>query len=164
MVVAIYTPSTEHSCDCCIWSWILYCCHSNDSRASHLTQITWKHTQRWNVCRFMLIINYKFNTKFETVRKSCTTGTLNQHIKETKIKSSKDNTRNKNNDMCWYTCMSLSGLITCSVFIIIIPSSHNDSTKYINKIVNPTSYFVKYLLLRIFFYWIFCAGFTWIKT
>ncbi len=49
--------------------------------------------------------------------------------------------------------MSLSGLITCSVFIIIIiiTSSHIDSAKYINKIVNPTSYFVKYLLLRIFF-------------
>ncbi len=68
--------------------------------------------------------------------------------------------------MCWYTCMSLSGLITCSVFIIIIiiiTSSHIDSTKYINKIVNPTSYFVKYLLLRIFFYWIWCARLTWIK-
>lgn len=61
---------------------------------------------------------------------------LNQHIK--------GNTSNKNN-MC---CMSLSGLITCSIFIIIIPSSHINSTKLIKSSKPNQLLYVKYLLLK----------------
>lgn len=61
---------------------------------------------------------------------------LNQHIK--------GNTSNKNN-MC---CMSLSGLITCSIFIIIIPSSHINSMKLIKSSEPNQLLYVKYLLLK----------------